>query len=242
MAVHRPTDARDYGSEDKRRLTAFLPHLKRALQIRQRLLTAGVERRATLDALERTGTATLVVTQSGHILYANALAEGLLRQTDAIRAINGRLVTVERTANASLSLAIAEAIRAAGGNNAAASNTLTIAREDRLPLTLMVAPLRPAGDGFGAAVPCAIVFVRDPEQPTPSSQALRGLFGLTPAEASIAAALADGLSLDSIAASHRVSLNTARTHLKNILAKTGTRRQAELVALVLRSAAVLTSR
>src|SRR5690348_11800972 len=103
----------------------------------------------------------------------------------------------------------------------------------------MVAPLRPAKDGFGGSIPAAIVFIRDAEQSTPSIEALRGLFGLTAAEAGVALAIAKGRSLDAIAASHRVSLNTARTHLKNILSKTGTRRQAELVALLLRSVATM---
>ncbi len=47
--------------------------------------------------------------------------------------------------------------------------------------------------------------------------------------------------MESNAAAQGVSLNTARIHLKNILAKTNTNRQAEAIALILRSAAVLTT-
>jgi DNA-binding CsgD family transcriptional regulator len=53
----------------------------------------------------------------------------------------------------------------------------------------------------------------------------------------VARKLAGGQSINDIATAHAISLNTARTHLKNILSKTSTTRQAELVALVLRSAA-----
>ncbi len=59
-------------------------------------------------------------------------------------------------------------------------------------------------------------------------------------EAAIAAALASGRSIDEFAASQRISLNTARTHLKSIFAKTGTRRQAQLVALLCQTVAMLT--
>jgi DNA-binding CsgD family transcriptional regulator len=242
LGIHRERASGTYDESDKTSVNAFLPHLQRALQIRRRLSHAALERHATLDALQRTGTATLVVARSGHILYANALAEGLLNRGDALYVVAGRLSTEGRGANEWLARAITEAVDAAAGRDATVNEALAIDREDRLPLTLLVAPLRPAQDGFGTSVPAAIVFVRDPEQATPSSLALRSLFGLTSAEASVAGALAAGKSIDEIAASNGVTLNTVRTHLKNVLAKTGTSRQAELVALLLRSVAAIATK
>lgn len=104
---------------------------------------------------------------------------------------------------------------------------------------MLVAPFRPARDGFGGALPAAILFIRDPEAPTAARSILQGLFGLTPAEAAVAAALAQGRSADEIAVAHRIALNTARVHIRNILAKTNTTRQAQLVALILGSVAGL---
>ena len=71
--------------------------------------------------------------------------------------------------------------------------------------------------------------------------ALQGLFGLTPAEASIAGMLANGKSTNDVAVRQGITLNTARVHVKRILAKTGTSRQAELVALIFRSVAAMSS-
>jgi DNA-binding CsgD family transcriptional regulator len=106
----------------------------------------------------------------------------------------------------------------------------------------MVAPFRPARDAIGGPTPAAIVFLRDPERSiAPEMAALQGLFGLTPAEAIVARQLVSGRSVGEIAARHRLSLNTVRTHLKNIFAKTGVRRQTELVTLVLRSVAAMHS-
>lgn len=73
----------------------------------------------------------------------------------------------------------------------------------------------------------------------PSALALRELFGLTAAEARFAVALAEGAAVEEIASRLGISMNTARTHLKAILAKTGTNRQAQLVAVLLRSVATL---
>jgi DNA-binding CsgD family transcriptional regulator len=64
---------------------------------------------------------------------------------------------------------------------------------------------------------------------------LRELFGLTRTEASVAAALGRGASLENIAANMGIGLATVRSHLKRILAKTGTHRQAETAALLARS-------
>lgn len=59
--------------------------------------------------------------------------------------------------------------------------------------------------------------------------------GLTRAEARVAARLSEGAPLLEIASELQVGLETVRTHLRNAFRKTGVRRQAELVSLVLRS-------
>ena len=60
--------------------------------------------------------------------------------------------------------------------------------------------------------------------------------GLTPAEAGLAQALAAGQSLHEYADAAHVTCETARWRLKQVLAKTDTHRQAELVRLLLTSA------
>lgn len=63
---------------------------------------------------------------------------------------------------------------------------------------------------------------------------LSASYGLTPAEARIALALVEGKQLAQIAADFDISRTTVAFHLRNIFQKTGTSRQAELVALFLR--------
>lgn len=57
--------------------------------------------------------------------------------------------------------------------------------------------------------------------------------GLTPSEAEVVAHLIKGQSLEEISKNRDLSIHTIRTHIKNVYAKTGTRRQGELVSLVL---------
>ncbi len=242
LGIHRPRAGGGYDDEAKARASRFLPHLKRALEIRQRLAGPAIARAVALDALERSGTATLVASGDGRLLYANRRAEELLRTGDVVLVVVGRLTARDHEAAARLSALIRTSAATAGGVGSSSGGALSIARGERLPLTVLVAPFRPARDGFGAPLPAAIVFLRDPESPNPRNLALQGLFGLTAAEATLAAGLADGKGVEGLAMQLGISLNTARTHLKNIFAKTGTNRHAQLVALILGSVAVLMQR
>ncbi len=239
IGIHRGRGGGTYEESDKRRVAQIVPHLRRALQLRDRLVEVPLVRHAGCEAFERTGFASLVVDSNGRLLYANAAATTVLRQGDGLHTSGERVRTREATSGERLAMLIRTAAAAAAGKGSSAGGALAIPRGDRLPLTALVAPFRPAREGLGAPLPAAIVFLRDPEEVTPSSLLLRDLFGLTPTEASLAAALAEGKALEAIATAHRISLYTARTHLKSIFAKTGTRRQAELVARLLGSVATL---
>ena len=58
------------------------------------------------------------------------------------------------------------------------------------------------------------------------------MFDLRPAETRIAAALLEGRELLEIVRIYAVSRESIRSQLKSIFLKTGTRRQADLVALL----------
>ena len=62
---------------------------------------------------------------------------------------------------------------------------------------------------------------------------MQTLWGLTDVEARVAAAVVEGTDLKTYAAEYGVSHHTVRTQLKMVFAKTGIRRQADLVRLVL---------
>lgn len=59
------------------------------------------------------------------------------------------------------------------------------------------------------------------------------IFSLTKAEARLTHAIAHGMTAAEYSTKHGISINTTYSQIKNILSKTGTRRQAELVKLVI---------
>ncbi|MBV8834932.1 MAG: helix-turn-helix transcriptional regulator [Alphaproteobacteria bacterium] len=78
------------------------------------------------------------------------------------------------------------------------------------------------------------IFVIDPEAAAdPTPQQLQHQFGLTPAEAELAHEIAKGEGLIACAKALQISRATASTHLQRIFEKTGTKRQAQLVRVIL---------
>jgi DNA-binding CsgD family transcriptional regulator len=71
----------------------------------------------------------------------------------------------------------------------------------------------------------------------PPVELVQSLFDLTPAEACVARSLAAGDTVEAIATSRRVSQNTIRAHVRDILEKTGCNRQVDMIALLIRETA-----
>lgn len=81
--------------------------------------------------------------------------------------------------------------------------------------------------------PEVLVLISSPRQRhAPGARDFSELFGLTAAEARLAKGLASGLDLTEYASRAAVSKETVRTQLKAVFAKTGVRRQADLVRVL----------
>jgi DNA-binding CsgD family transcriptional regulator len=108
----------------------------------------------------------------------------------------------------------------------------------RSPLHVTVTPLRSKArlsdvPWIGVGTPVAIVTVRDPDIDRRRQEVnLRRRFGLTAAEARLAAEILKGDGRAAAARRGGFSATTAKTHLSSIFEKTGTHRQAELIRLL----------
>lgn len=105
-----------------------------------------------------------------------------------------------------------------------------VSRPTQLPLIVHVIPfVTQAG-----RPQCALLSVDLAHERSPSEPLLRQVFGLTPREANLAIGVSQGLNARQIAVRYKITEGTARTHIKSLMSKTGTRRQVELVALLSR--------
>lgn len=203
-------------------------------------MSAALEQSVALEALALIDVGILAVDRSCRVLHANAFAEDLLRLTPELRLVQRQLLFSTSTLQDRFSTMVRDSLLSAGTRNAPVALALSIACMNRLPMTLSIAPLRQSKDGIAPTL--AMVLLRDSEWPPVDRRCLRELFGLTHAEALVAADLVRGWIPDEIAHHRRIGLATVRSHLKSILSKTGTRRMAQAVAVISRSVATLAHR
>lgn len=200
-------------------------HLSSAAALARAIGFAAVS--GAVEAFERSGTAVVQLDLVGEIIHMNAAAECLIGS--GIRVVNKRLVADHTDATRSLDRALHTLLWA--GTNATMP-PVPLPRADRRPLLAYPLSLAAVADNPFAQCRSIIVLIDPERKDRPPESVLRGAFGLTPAEAKLAALLARGEAVEQAADAFGVAKETARNQLKSIFAKTGVHRQAELVALI----------
>jgi DNA-binding CsgD family transcriptional regulator/PAS domain-containing protein len=248
IAAMRSRRAGPFGKPETELLRLLIPHLQRAMQLHRRLATAEAERNSSLQALEHLASGVILTNANGQVLFLNRAARQIVDRKDGLQVGLAGLSAASSRDTTELRKLIAEAAGIVSGMPVAGSRaTMTVSRPSaRRPLFLLVVPLcldyarlQLLSSG---GIPTALILISDPEASlTPDPADLQRSFALTPAEARFAAALMAGRSVEQTAAELRITRHTARTHLKRILSKTGTRRQGELIHLLLKSFAQLRS-
>jgi DNA-binding CsgD family transcriptional regulator len=227
-------------------LDRLAPHLTRALRMQTRFVALEAQRWADQTVCDRLPFAVILVDERGRVVSQNQAATDLLAAGDGLTARHGCLRTAHPAEQAALDRLIRDAARPANAAHASIGGALPLRRPSlRRTLGVSVMPIPRQRNAFsldiGAPVPAALVIVTDPEaMPQTPSGTLQRLYGLTPAEAALAQALVAGRSLHEYADAAHVTCETARWRLKQVLAKTDTHRQAELVRLLLTSAVLVT--
>jgi len=221
--------------EDRVRLLNLLfPHIQQALEIRQ-VLGITKQRLASAEAMvDASATATFLLTRQGRVLRSNVAADLLLQQSDTLAVKDGTLITKQAHFKESLRKLFADAALSISPQlKANPAHALALPQGfGKQPLQLLASPLPP-----GHRTRCnadLILLVTDPEKPLNlPDEVLHALYGLTPAQTEVANGLLTGFTVEEIARLRRVSAGTVRQQLKDILSKTGTSRQSELVRLLM---------
>jgi DNA-binding CsgD family transcriptional regulator/PAS domain-containing protein len=233
IAACRPRRSGDFPSAAAAAMQRVLPHVSVAATLRHRLQLAENQHKQLVGILDRLLDGVVVVDAAGHIVFVNRAGMRLVRGDNGLRLDRRQLVPADPASHEALRRLIEQSTHIDLAQEKA-KNWFHIARgERRDPLHAFVAPYggieqRDAGEGL------AIVLLADPEKTrTADKNRWRRQFGLTAAEASLAAEIVKGDGRQACAERLGISLATARTHLTHIFDKTGTRRQAALVRLLL---------
>lgn len=180
-------------------------------------------------SFDQIGKSVVAIDQKGRFIHANAAAQRLL--STSIHVAGGRLVLRDRHAAAEYERVV-NRLQGLREGKALRAAPIIVRRDNAAPLVIRVLPV----DGV-AKTPfvCARALLLLSEVSGPGKtdwQVFARAFGLTPAEARLAALLASGKSLEHAGDALGVTRETARSRIKSIFQKTDTHRQGQLVALL----------
>lgn len=226
---------KEFDQRQLRLCRMLAPHLRQAAALGLRFQNLESFRAASIEALNSSDDGVILLGQQGEALFINTAAEALFSSHGGLRLDEGRIAAYSPVCNARLQRLIARSIGGHGAPAAGGQIEIGLADGDDTAMTTLTLHAMPLSAPASLALPRRVVamllFKRANPPPTAASLAAR--FGLTPAEASVAISICSGLSASETAQRFQTQISTVRTHISRIFGKTGTRRQADLVRVVL---------
>jgi DNA-binding CsgD family transcriptional regulator/PAS domain-containing protein len=239
VAIFAGDDRADFGGEEIALLKALMPHMQRALKIHMHLAEANLRQGEFVEAIEPLAVGVILVTASGQVLFANRSARRLLDNRDGLMIDRQGLRAGRSRETNALRALIGCTMGPYGQGRSQSGGGLNVTRPNgRRALQVLVSPIRPQQSLHLGARAVAAIYVTDPEQVSERPEVvLMRLYGLTPAEAKVAALIVRGMSARQAAEGLAISYNTVKSHLKRVFAKTGTNGQGDLIRLIVGRAA-----
>lgn len=246
LALHRDVNNDgDFSQADEAYLATLMPHLRQTIVLSDRI--DGFQRHITdlQQAANHMRCGLVLCDADAGVSWCNRAAQNIIAKGDRIRIRGNRLTAGSLQATTALRRLIAGADSSAGSAKPVSGQYLLLGDSaDLMALQVLAVPLeRTAGQKFYRCSPNAgngrvmLLFGDPTTSPLLPTEVIAYLFGLSPTESRLTAAMCRGLTVNEYAASQGVSVGTARYQLKQIFAKTQTTRQADLVMRVCMSIA-----
>ena len=239
LALLRPVEHSSFEGAPHSLVSQLMPDLLRASRLRVQVADVAAQAALGLAALDALPQALALVDAGGQLHYANRAAQRVLAGGMDWRLHHGRVCANPPATQERLERSVKAACRRPGGAGRAAfpvASTLHIPQNPgagAAASTLHVLPLHP-GHPLARAHwerPHALL-VWGRSHAAQRVPELAATLGLTDTEARLALALAQGRSLKDFALAQGCSWHTARTHIKNLMRKTGLHRQQDVAVLV----------
>jgi DNA-binding CsgD family transcriptional regulator/PAS domain-containing protein len=220
--------------EERLKFDLIAPHFGRAFQLAGRF-TEAMDQRATLAlGVERLRQAVLLLDRAGRVVWANAAGRDLLRRDDGI-SLSGQRLRFRGLGEAAAFERARRVVRLGVGlTTPAGSLTLPVARPSGRPnYVIEVFETPPAVVAAFGSTSKLLVMIHDPDVVAEGrADVWRAMFGLTEAETRVARGLQRGLGDEAIAQALGVKVSTVRSHIREVLEKTGARSKLELAHLL----------
>jgi DNA-binding CsgD family transcriptional regulator len=225
-----------YHEHEAQRLKIIIPHMRRALEIKDRLAHSQVAANNLARSLDNLSFGVLILDASGRIIEASTAAQTLMQRPESGIHVKSGTVQLREPAGTAL-------YRWIIAGRPPADNTdglLKVPRPGAQTISILVTPLPHKTQSWIAGDPRWMLLLFDSERRIhPCTGLIARDLGISAREAEIAALLVAGYDLKTIAQRLAISPNTVRTHLKTIFSKTGICSQAELVRRIANGPAMI---
>ncbi len=231
VTVYRPADAAGFGEETIESLLALVPHLSCVLALALRVAAAEGRSWQCTQCSEMHPFGCILVDSTGSILEMNAIASEFVAAQDGLRVSESHLQAIRAEESTLLDRRLGEIL---GDVSPARAEFVTIPRPSgRRRYAIFIRRMAARPSAFTLRVPSARLVIIDTDRGTHvPRQVMRAVYELTETESRVAWQLAEGGTLDQVAARLGIAHNTLRHHLERIFQKTGTHRQADLVRML----------
>lgn len=235
VALHRTRKAGRYETRDISRFSVLHRHLERALAIGFRLSTLGAIQHAAAERFDQSAAALFFLDEHKRIVFANRAAQELSSGNDGIRLRDEAIFLARKQDDDKFQELVGQAISPIVSAASSHAGTMRLVRPSgKRPYGVHVSSISGNYPLLSGLRPAVCVVITDPDRKKPIlNHRLQAAFGLTAAEARLASQLAAGEDLRSAAEKLEITYGTARSRLAQIFQKTDTRRQGELIRLVL---------
>lgn len=234
FSAQRGKRAGAFGKVEARLMSILAPHVKRAVQIHHRVSSSIVEKDWALGALNHLRMGVILTNSLGTPLFVNRAAEQMLTQNQGIGIYQRRLVLNTPLETVRLHKLITDAAQGTPGATLGGDMRIALPKPDEFlhcqvtPISLEISERL----GIPLASGCVAIFFSKPSGLQLPPKRLAVLYGLSPAEARLAAKLAALMSMEQAADDLCITIHTARSQLKSVFAKVGAQSQPELLMLL----------
>jgi DNA-binding CsgD family transcriptional regulator len=225
-----------FGRGEREFLDLLLPHVEQLLHILSRMDRLKIMADLAQEHLAHTGAGCVVLNGDGLVNFRNRIAKDLMHEGSALYEKDGFIRLTDTEADARFRQLVKDCMMVSRLPSVMSSGVVAAPRPGALPLSVVVLPYHSAShtETVIEQGSRAIIMIYDPNRPRMDPPGiLRELYRLSDVESRVCWRLANGETLEEIATAEGSSRETVRSQLKRIFAKTGTRRQSELVRLIL---------
>lgn len=220
-------------SRAEMRLHALLArHIANAVGLRDELDALRRQVAASSYLIDRLAFGVMLLDCAGRIRFANRAAREILAEHDGLAAA-GATLYAQHPADSRRLANLIGGVASRQAADAAIVRAIIARPSGRMALSVAALPVPRGWTAFDANDGAVLLLVTDPERrPAFDHRYLAQRFGFGDNETKLAVALTQGFDMRQAARVAGLTYETARWYLKTIFEKTGTRRQSQLVALL----------